>query len=51
MKLAIAGVVGAFVVFYIMKSPDQAATIAKGTWHFVSHLAHSIGGFLDKLVS
>jgi hypothetical protein len=50
-KYAIPGVLGAFVVFYIMTSPDQAATIAHGTWHFIVHLAHGVGNFLDKLAS
>jgi hypothetical protein len=41
----------AFVIFYIMSSPDQAAHIAKGTGHLVAHVAHGIGHFLDKLTS
>jgi hypothetical protein len=44
-------VVVAFVVFYIMTSPDQAANIAGGFGHWVSDVAHGIGRFLDKLSS
>jgi hypothetical protein len=50
-KLAIAGLVGAFVLFYVMNSPDQAATIAKGTWHLITHVAHGIGDFINKLAT
>jgi hypothetical protein len=51
MKFVIGGVVVLFVIFYIMTSPDQAASIAHGTGHLVSHVAHGIGKFLDKLAS
>ncbi|MEO9138240.1 MAG: hypothetical protein ABI345_04160 [Jatrophihabitans sp.] len=50
-KLAIAAVLGAFVLFYIITSPTQAADLANGTWDAVVHIAHGIGRFLDKLVS
>ena len=50
-KIAIAGVIGAFLIFYIMTSPDQAAHIATGTGHFVDHLAHGIARFVNKLAS
>jgi UDP-N-acetyl-D-mannosaminuronic acid transferase (WecB/TagA/CpsF family) len=50
-KIVIAALVGAFLIFYIMNSPDQAAHIAKGTWHLTTHVAHGVGGFLDKLAS
>jgi hypothetical protein len=50
-KLVLAGLVGAFVIFYIMSSPDQAAEMAKGTWHLVTDVAHGIGDFLNKLAS
>ena len=50
-KVAIAGLVGAFVIFYIMTSPDQAATIVKGTGHLATSVAHGVGNFLDKLAS
>jgi hypothetical protein len=50
-KLVLAGLVGAFVIFYIMSSPDQAAEMAKGSWHLVTDVAHGIGDFLNKLAS
>lgn len=50
-KIAIAGLVGAFLIFYIMTSPDQAASIAKGIGHLTTNVAHGVGHFLDKLAS
>ena len=50
-KVAIVGLVAAFLIFYIMTSPDQAATIAKGTGHLASSVAHGIGDFVNKLAS
>lgn len=50
-KLAIAGAIGAFLLFYIITSPNQAADLADGTWAAVVNIAHGIGKFLDKLVS
>lgn len=48
-KITIAGLVGAFLIFYIMTSPDQAATIAKGVGHLTSHVAHGVGHFIDNV--
>jgi hypothetical protein len=50
-KVTIAGLIGAFLIFYIMTSPDQAANIAHSTWHATINVAHGIGNFLNKLVS
>lgn len=50
-KIAIIGLVGAFVIFYIMTSPDQAATMVKGAGHLATNVAHGVGTFLDKLSS
>lgn len=50
-KTTIAALVGAFVIFYIMTSPDQAAHIATGVGHLASNVAHGIGTFVDKLSS
>ncbi len=50
-KITIAGLIGAFLIFYIMTSPDQAASIAKGIGHLTTHVAHGVGNFLDKLAS
>jgi hypothetical protein len=50
-KVTIAGLIGAFVIFYIMTSPDQAATMVKGTGHLATNVAHGVGNFLDKLSS
>ena len=50
-KITIIGLVGAFIIFYIMTSPDQAATMVKGIGHLSSSVAHGVGGFLDKLAS
>jgi hypothetical protein len=48
-KITIVGLVGAFLIFYIMTSPDQAASIAKGAGHLTSHVAHGVGSFIDNL--
>jgi hypothetical protein len=50
-KVAIAGLIGAFVIFYIMTSPDQAATMVKGAGTLATNVAHGVGDFLDKLAS
>jgi len=50
-KLVVAGIVAAFLLFYIITSPDQAATIVHGTWHVAVNVAHGVGGFLNKLAS
>lgn len=50
-KVAIAGLVGAFVLFYIITSPDQAAHIATGGWNWITDIANGIGRFLNKLAS
>jgi hypothetical protein len=50
-KIVLGGLVGAFLIFYMMTSPDQAAHIAKGSWHFVNTMAHRVGHFVDKLSS
>jgi multisubunit Na+/H+ antiporter MnhB subunit len=50
-KVAIAAVVGAFVLFYIITSPNHAADIAESTWHVTVNIAHGIGHFFDKLSS
>ena len=50
-KVTIAGLVGAFLIFYIMSSPDQAAHIAKNFGHLTTSVAHGIGNFLNKLAS
>lgn len=50
-KVTIVGLVGAFLIFYIMTSPDQAANIAHGTWHLATHVAHGLGDFVNKLAT
>ena len=50
-KVAIVGVVGAFLVFYILHSPDNAANIVHHSWAGVVKVAHGIGNFVDKLSS
>ena len=51
MKLVIGGAVVVFLVFYIMTSPNQAANIVHSSWHTAVHVAHGIGGFVNKLSS
>ncbi len=50
-KTVVGGAVVAFVVFYVMTSPDQAATIVHSAWDFVVKLAHGLGDFVTKLSS
>jgi hypothetical protein len=50
-KIAIAALVGAFVLFYIITSPTNSADIAEGAWHVAVNIAHGIGHFFDKLAS
>jgi hypothetical protein len=50
-KVTIAGLIGAFLIFYIMSSPDQAAHIATNIGHLARSVAHGIGNFLNKLAS
>ncbi|HEY2165798.1 MAG TPA: hypothetical protein VGH01_01425 [Jatrophihabitantaceae bacterium] len=51
MKLLLGGAVVLFIIFYIMTSPNQAADIVHSSWHTTVHVAHGIGGFVDKLAS
>jgi hypothetical protein len=50
-KLLLGGAVVLFIIFYIMTSPNQAADIVHSSWHTTVHVAHGIGGFVDKLAS
>jgi hypothetical protein len=50
-KLVLAGVIVAFVIFYIMTSPAQAADIFHTGWHSAVNVAHGIGNFVNKLAS
>jgi preprotein translocase subunit SecG len=50
-KTAIVALVVAFIIFYVMTSPDQAADMAKGIGHLTKHVANGIGDFLNKLAS
>lgn len=43
------GLLIAFVIFYVVVSPDHSARIAEGTWHLVQHVAHSIRKVVDDL--
>ncbi len=45
------GLVAAFLIFYIMTSPNQAANIVHATWHVAVNVAHGVGSFVDKLAS
>jgi hypothetical protein len=47
----VTGLIVAFVLFYVMTSPDQAANIVHGTWDLAVNVAHGVGSFLNKLAS
>ncbi len=51
MKLVVAGVVAAFLIFYIMTSPDNAVDIVHQGWKVTVNVAHGVGTFVDKLSS
>ena len=50
-KVVVVGLVAAFVLFYIMTSPDQAADIAHNVWNLAVDVAHGVGNFFNKLAS
>ena len=50
-KVAISGILVAFLVFYVVTSPDQAADIFHTSWHTVVNIAHGLGKFFDKVAS
>ncbi|MBO0883424.1 MAG: hypothetical protein J2P17_24430 [Mycobacterium sp.] len=39
----------AFVIFFIIQSPDDAAKIVHSAWHGVVHAFHGVGDFVAKL--
>lgn len=51
MKKVVVVLIVAFLVFYVMNSPNQAANMVHGTWHVTVNVAHGAGGFLNKLAS
>ncbi len=44
-------VIVAFVIFFVLTSPDNAAKTADGAWNTVVHIAHGLNTFIDKLSS
>jgi hypothetical protein len=50
-KAIVVGLALAFVVFYIMTSPDHAATMVHGTWRLATNVAHGVGNFLNQLTT
>ncbi len=51
MKKVVTWLIVAFLIFYIMTFPDNAANIVQGTWHVAVNVAHGVGGFLNRLSS
>jgi hypothetical protein len=47
----VTGLVVAFLIFFIMTSPDAAANIFHSTWHAAVNVAHGLGNFISKLSS
>lgn len=45
------GLIVAFVLFYVVVSPDNSAHMAEGAWHLVQHVAKSIRKLVDDLAS
>jgi hypothetical protein len=50
-KKVVTWLIVAFLIFYVMTSPDHAANIVHGTWHIAVRVAHGVGGFLNRLAS
>ncbi len=50
-KLVVVGLVAAFLIFYVMTSPVQAAHIVQHSWTVAVHVAHGVGTFVNKLAS
>ena len=51
MKVLVTGAVLAFLIYYVMTSPDQAANIFHSGWESVVSIAHGVGHFVNKLSS
>ncbi len=51
LKTATTAVIVAFVIYFVLTSPDNAARIADGAWNTVVHIAHGLNTFIDKLSS
>lgn len=47
-KTVILGLVLAFVLFYIITSPANAATMVQASWQWCTDVAHGIGNFLNQ---
>lgn len=41
----------AFVIFFIISSPDNAAAVTHSLWNATVNVAHSIGRFFSSLSS
>jgi len=48
-QLLVGAVVGIYVVFFIVTSPDQAAKITHTGWSVVINTAHGISNYIGKL--
>jgi hypothetical protein len=51
LKNGVAVLVVAFAIFFVLTSPDNAATMLHGLWNTIVHIAHGLNTFLDKLSS
>ena len=58
-KVGAVGILGAFVLFYVVTSPDNAAAIVHNVWNLAIHpgwnaivnVAHGIGRFINSLTA
>lgn len=51
MKLGIALLVGALVIFYVVTQPSQSADIASGAWDTIVNIADGIRKFVNELAN
>jgi hypothetical protein len=50
-KVLVTAAVVAFLLFYVISFPDQAANMVHDVWHVTVGAAHGIGHFFNKLSS
>jgi hypothetical protein len=48
-QLLVGAVVGIYVLFFVVTSPDQAVKITHTAWDIVIHTAHGISTYIGKL--
>jgi hypothetical protein len=50
-KVVLAAAVAAFLLFYVISFPDQAANIVHDIWSLLVSAAHGIGRFFNQVAT